>query len=60
MQVEFELQEKYKDLRTNKWVQPIKYICEFNIINNDDIRIVIDVKGREIADFELMKKMFVF
>lgn len=58
MQIEFELQEKYKDPRTNKWVQPIKYICDFIIIGLDDSRTVIDVKGRETADFKLKKKMF--
>lgn len=57
-QVVYELQEKYKDPATNKWVRAITYISDFVITNLDGLQLVIDVKGRETADFKLKKKMF--
>lgn len=59
-QITYELQEKYKDPRTNKWIKAITYISDFVITNNDGSLVVIDVKGRETADFKLKKKMFGF
>ena len=58
MQTPYELQEKYKDLHTKKVVRAITYISDFVITNLDDSIVVIDVKGRETADFKLKKKMF--
>lgn len=58
MQTPYELQEKYKDLHTKKVVRAITYISDFVITNLDESTVVIDVKGRETADFKLKKKMF--
>lgn len=58
MQKPYELQEKYKDPRTKKIVRAITYISDFVITNLDNTIVVIDVKGRETADFKLKKKMF--
>jgi hypothetical protein len=57
-QISYELQEKFKDPRTKKWIQAITYISDFVITNLDGSLLVIDVKGRETADFKLKKKMF--
>lgn len=58
LQTPYELQERYKDPRTKKWVRAISYISDFVITNLDGSLLVIDVKGRETADFKLKKKMF--
>ena len=58
MQETFELQEKFRDQFTKKVVRPITYIADFVILDADDNMTVVDVKGRETADFKLKKKMF--
>lgn len=58
MQTPYVLQDKYRDKFTGKAVPAIKYIADFVMTMPDDIEVVIDVKGKETADFKLKKKMF--
>ena len=57
-QVKFELQEGYYNVFKAKKIQPINYIADFVIILNNNIKVVIDVKGIKTADFKLKEKMF--
>lgn len=53
--------ENYNNLK-KKFNPPIhrqiKYIADFLITFNDNSQIVIDVKGRETADFKIKRKMY--
>lgn len=57
-QVSYELQPKYRNKQTNKIVQPIRYIADFVIHDNNGSITVVDVKGQETDVFKLKKKMF--
>ena len=57
-QVAYVLQDKYRDRFTKKVVPAIKYIADFVLTLPDGRTAVIDVKGKETADFKLKKKMF--
>lgn len=57
-QIIFKLQEGYRNLFTSKKIQPINYIADFVVTLNNDIKVVIDVKGIKTADFRLKEKMF--
>lgn len=59
-QVTYVLQDKYRDAFTGKVVSAIKYVADFVLTMPDDSEVVIDVKGKETADFKLKKKMFGF
>ena len=55
-QVTFLLQESFK--KNGKTVRPITYIADFVIEHLNGTKMVIDVKGRETADFKIKHKMF--
>ncbi len=58
IQVKYVLQDKYRNKFTGKAVLPITYIADFSIITLSGDEVVVDVKGRETADFKIKKKMF--
>lgn len=57
-QVPYVLQEKFKHPRSGKWVRAITYRADFTVLLLDGTNIVVDVKGRETADFKLKRKLF--
>lgn len=59
-QVTYILQDKYRNKFTKKIVPAIKYIADFVMKLADGTEAVIDVKGKETADFKIKKKMFGF
>lgn len=52
----FTLQEGFR--KNGKWIRPILYKADFEIINLDDSIEIVDVKGFETADFKIKKKLF--
>lgn len=60
MQVSFDLLPKKKNKFTGKTILPVKYIADFVITDKSGIIKVVDIKGRETADFKLKKKMFFY
>lgn len=60
MQEEFMLQEQFRNPFTNKVVKPIKYIADFVIEYPGEKLIIVDVKGKETAEFKLKMKLFLF
>lgn len=58
LQPAFVLQSNYK--KYGKTIRAIKYIADFKITYNDDRVEIIDVKGKQTADFKLKRKLFDF
>jgi hypothetical protein len=57
IQVEYELQEGYKNALGNK-IRPIKYLADFKITDNNNEEYIIDVKGVLTEVFRIKKKLF--
>lgn len=60
MQVSYDLLPKKKNKFTGKTILPVKYIADFVITDKSGTIKVVDIKGRETADFKLKKKMFFY
>src|SRR5699024_644200 len=58
MQVEYILQDEFKNPRTGRVMQPIRYIADFVVIHNNGTEDVIDIKGYPTPIATLKRKMF--
>lgn len=56
LQPVFTLQEGFR--KNGKWVRPILYIADFEVLHNDETVEIIDIKGQLTPVFQLKYKMF--
>lgn len=56
LQPRYRLQEGFK--KCGKTFRPIDYVADFEVINLDGSKSVIDVKGKETETFSIKRKLF--
>lgn len=56
MQKTYPLQPKFK--KNGKIFQAIDYVSDFFVIVNDEVKYVVDIKGKETVEFRIKHKMF--
>lgn len=56
LQPKFPLQEAFK--KYGRTIRAMMYIADFKVKYADGTELIIDVKGRETADFKLKRKLF--
>lgn len=59
---EFRLQPSFILLdgyfKGERWIRPIIYVADFEVIFPDGTKEIVDVKGFETADFKIKRKLF--